>query len=867
MAPFPQIAHYKLTGKLGEGGMGAVYRATDTKLNREVAIKVLPAAFAQDSARMRRFEREALVLASLNHPNIASIYGIEAGALVMELVEGSDLAGPIPVGTAIAYARQIADGLEAAHEKGIVHRDLKPANVKVTADGVVKLLDFGLAKATGENPSVAPNSPTMSLTLSMGMTEAGTILGTAAYMSPEQARGKPVDKRADIWAFGVVLYELLTGRRPFGGDNMTDTLAAVVLKEPDYTVLPRATPPGVRRLLRVCLRKDPRQRLRDIGDARLMLDEAETDAIAPPPSPAARRAWLPWIVASLALAAAGVATIARRSAKPAEPVAVRFSVPWPAGTIASEPSAAQAMPSPDGRYLAFIASANGQTALWIRPMGSTSAHRLDQTDGAHFPFWSPDGQFIAFFADEKLKKIPAAGGPPLTLCDAPRTTSLVAGDGGTWNDDGVIVFALGPESPLLRVPAAGGQATPATSLDASAGETRHSWPQFLPDGRHLLYFAGNKDPSKSAIYVQELGSSQRTLVIRNLHRAAWSPPGYLLYPRDRTLFARRMDPRTFQLTGEPVPVAEEVNANDDNGRSAFAVSGNGTLVYLANTPAADVQPAWYSREGKRLAAVGKAGAYTSMKLSPDERSVALAVRSSGRLETWIMDLTSGALRRASLQEGFTLGPWSPDSERMAINEVQAKGILEFNVASGATTPIGKSGGFNALDWSPDKRFILCNDTNQHQLATLTLDGNPQLQTVNDTPYGRNHFRFSPDGKFVAYTSLESGSAQVFVASFPSFSEKRQISVNGGQWATWRKDGRELFFRTSDGTVMSGEIRTEGKIEAGIPKPLLKYPTNPYTETYWPTGDGKRFLVLETEQTRQAGQITVALNWAAELKRP
>ena len=861
------IAHYRIVSKLGEGGMGAVYRAMDTKLHRDVAIKVLPAAFAEDAARMRRFEREAQVLASLNHPNIAAIYGIEAGALVMELVEGSDLAGPVPLDTAIAYARQIADGLEAAHEKGIVHRDLKPANVKVTADGAVKLLDFGLAKATGENASGGANSPTMSPTLSMGMTEAGTILGTAAYMSPEQARGKPVDKRADIWAFGVVLYELLAGHRPFAGDNMTDTLAAVVLKEPDYSALPQATPPGVRRLLRACLRKDPKQRLRDIGDARLMLDESETDAVAAQPSPAARRARLPWIVAGLGLAAAGLAVIARQPAKPPEPVPVRFPVPWPAGTIGSEPSAAQAIPSPDGRYLAIIASSNGQTALWVRPMGSTSAYRLDQTDGANFPFWSPDGQFIAFFADEKLKKIPSAGGSPLTLCDAPRTTSLIAGDGGTWNDDGVIVFALGPESPLLRVPAAGGPATPATTLDASAGETRHSWPQFLPDGRHLLYFAGNKDPSKSAIYVQELGSSQRTLVTRNLHRAAWSPPGYLLYPRERALFAQRVNPRTFQLTGEPIPVAEEVNSNDDNGRSAFAVSGNGTLVYLANRPAADVQPVWYGRDGKRIAAVGKAGAYASMRPSPDEKSVALAVRSSGRLETWIMDLTSGALRRASTEEGFALGPWSPDSERMAINEVQANGILEFTVASGGTRPLNKGRGFDAVDWAPDNRFILCNDANQHQLVTLTLDGNSQLRTVNDTPYRRNQFRFSPDGKFVAYTSVESGSAQVFVASFPSFSEKRQISVNGGQWATWKKDGREVFFRTSDGTVMSGEIRTEGNIEAGIPKPLFKYPTNPYTETFWPTGDGKRFLVLETEQTGQAGEIMVALNWTAELKRP
>jgi serine/threonine-protein kinase len=427
MTPQSQIAHYRILSKLGEGGMGAVYRATDTKLNRDVAIKVLPDAFAQDAARMQRFEREAQVLASLNHPNIAQIYGIEQGALVMELVEGEDLRGPVATDTAIAYARQIATGLAAAHEKGIIHRDLKPANIKVTPQGTVKLLDFGLAKAT-ESASAASN--TMSPTLSLAMTQAGVILGTAAYMAPEQARGKPVDQRADIWAFGVVLYELLTGAQLFGGgETVTDTLASVMKDAPDFNKLPPDTPSRLRRVIALCLRKDPAQRLCHIGDALLMLDEPEPEA-ATSPAPA-KRAWLPWTIAATALAL--VALVLWMRPGTAEPAAstVRFTIPLEPGLMPVSNAATEWVISPDGRNLAMILAEHTITSLWVRPLNATAAHKLDKTEGAHYPFWSPDGQFIAFFEEGKLKRVSVSGGAVQTLCDVrrapPRPLPLSAG--------------------------------------------------------------------------------------------------------------------------------------------------------------------------------------------------------------------------------------------------------------------------------------------------------------------------------------------------------------------------------------------------------------------------------------------------------
>ena len=850
------IAHYKITAKLGEGGMGAVYRATDTKLNRDVAIKVLPDSFANDPDRLARFEREAQVLASLNHPNIAAIYGVEDRALIMELVEGEDLRGPLPLETALNYARQLAAGLEAAHEKGIVHRDLKPANIKVTPEGVVKILDFGLAKAA-QNSASTGNSPT----LTIGATVAGAILGTAGYMAPEQARGHEVDKRADIWAFGVVVYEMVIGKPLFaGGETVTDILAAVVMREPEWEIVPQR----VRRLVRACLEKDPKRRLRDIGDAWRLVEEPG----APPA--ADRQRWLPWAIAGLSLAiVAGVAGFAVLSPKTPDAVTVRFMLPWPEGTHdASSTVLSPATPSPDGRNLAIVAAgADGHAALWVRPLDSPEARRLDHTEGAAIPFWSPDGQSIGFFADDKLKRIPIAGGLPQTLCDAPRPArQQAAGDGGTWSPAGVIVFATG-EGPLMRVTSAGGLPTPVTTLDTTEGETHHSWPQFLPDGRHLLYFAAGGDFSRSGIYVQELGSRQRTLIRRNPHRGAWSAPGYLLFANDRTLFAQRMDAGRLRLSGEPFPVADGINDDNLSGRSGFDISG-GVLTFRTYAAAGLAQLAWYGRDGKRLGDVGKPGDYVSLRLSPDDRSAALQVGVLPRSDLWIMDLASGGLRRVTNGEqiSFVLGPWSPDGRRVAVNRSLARGILEADAVSGSIRPLGPPPVY-ATDWFPDGSFVLCSDANGERWSLLRPDGSQQIQPLAKAGVRGNFARLSRDGKWIAYQSSESGRVEIVVASFPGFEEKRQVSVEGGQLAVWRKDGKELLYRAPDGMITAVPIRTTGgRIEAGIPQGLFKVRTrNGGPFEYWPASDGQRFLVIEREEPL-AAQIMVAVNWAGELKQ-
>lgn len=858
-----RIAHYRIVSKLGEGGMGTVYRATDTKLNRDVAIKILPDYFAQDGDRLSRFTREAQMLASMNHPNIAAIYGIEAGAIVMELVEGPDLAGPLPLDTALNYARQIVAGLEAAHEKGVIHRDLKPANIKVTPNGVVKLLDFGLAKSSEPSAIQAGGSPT----LTIGMTQAGVILGTAAYMAPEQARGKPVDKRVDIWAFGAVLFEMLTGKQLFAaGDTVTDIIAAVVTREPDWTALPAETPRHIRSLLERCLRKDPKLRLRDIGDARLTMDDPLLPgaSLASPP----RRRGVLWVAAGLGLAvgaAAAIGTAAWLYPIQPNPITAQFRLDLPAGAadFAATLNAPQVVPSPDGRYLAMIATTkDGKTALWVRQMGSPSARRLDKTEEANFPFWSPDSKAIGFFAGNQLKQIALAGASPRTLCEA----SIVgtANDGGTWSNGEGIVFSRGSGSSLLQVAPGGGNAKPITTLDTADGEISHSWPQFLPDGRHLLYVAINRDRAKSAVYVQELGSSHRVLVMRNPSRAVWTPAGYLLFLRQETLLAQRMDLKNFRLSGEPASVAEGV-ASANNGRASFAAGGHGVLVYRAGAFADDARLAWRGRDGKHLGWVGKVNQYVSVRVSPDDKKAALTI-GPFPADVWIMDLASGVLSRMSNdgRASTLVGPWSPDSRLLASNLTESQGIFELNVGSGESRTISPLPLY-AEDWSPDGRFLFCAYRNGEQWSVLPLDGALQPRTIQITSARGTMLRFSPDGKYLAYVSQESGRDQIVVASFPSFNAKRQVSVDGGGYPAWRRDGKELFFQAPDGAVMSLDIRSGERIGAGVPKELFQAQRSSRAFGYWPAGDGQRFLVIEREQNVGQRQMVV-VNWDAELKQ-
>jgi serine/threonine protein kinase len=856
-----QLGAFRIVERVGSGGMGEVYRATDTRLHRDVAIKMLPAEYAHQPQWLARFQREARAISALNHANICTLYDVGPNYLVMELVEGATLAGPVPIDTAIGYARQIAAGLEAAHEKGIIHRDLKPANIKVTGPasgypGTVKILDFGLAKAA-EAPASAASPTTLP-----AVTEKGMILGTAAYMSPEQARGQPVDRRTDIWAFGVILYELLTGKMLFGdGNSASDSLAAVLTREPDFHALPSNTPPRVRRLLQLCLRKDPKLRLQAIGDARILLDEPEP--ASPVPSAPVRR-WIPWSVAAvlaMALLASLGAWLLPKTSAP-DPGAARFLLPLPPGT-SSQPHimSTHAVPSPDGRFLVIVIrdTSSGKPGLWVRPLDSDSARRLDKTEGATLPFWSPDSRYLGFFAEGKLKRVAVAGGSVQTICQAPRET-----DGGTWNQEGVIVFAYyGPGAPLMRVSAAGGVPKPVTALEKD--EMWHSWPQFLPDGRHLLYFAVDKEAANGAIYVQELGSTRRVLVMKNSTRGVWALPGYLLFVREGTLFAQRMDAKTFQLEGEPLAVAQDVAFNDRNGRNAVAVSRNGVLVYRGSTSGRVRQLTWYDRGGRPLGAAGKPGEFLNPSLSPDEKSVAVPVGPSGRIDIWIMDLASGVLTRMTHDSRVSVVAtpvWSPDSQRLAVTQV-TEGIEVVDVASGKVTPLAKA-PLSVWDWSPDGSSILCTDGTR--LSQLLLAGGAGLRTILDTPYGNGSFRFSPDGQYVVYVSNESGQNEIYVASFPAFAAKRKISSSGGSYPVWAKGGKEILYRAADGALTSAEIRTGSNLVAGTPRLLFK-PAGSDLGPFGVTADGKRFLISEPVQKNEGekSDITVVLNWTAGIR--
>ena len=665
LIPGTRLGVYEVTAQIGEGGMGQVYRATDTMLGRQVAIKILPDLFAADSGRLARFEREAKTLAALNHPHIAAIYGFEKSAdthaFVMELVEGEDLSqriarGPIPIDEALPIAKQIAKALEAAHEQGIIHRDLKPANVKVRPDGTVKVLDFGLAKAI-EPPASSRNvsqSPTIT---TPAMTQAGVILGTAAYMSPEQARGKTADKRADVWAFGAIVFEMLTSRRAFPGEDITDTIVSVVSKEPDWRALPAATPLDLHRLLTRCLKKDAKDRWRDIGDAWRLLED---EPLVAPQTKAASR--LPWVAAAvLAVAAAGVSFVHFREAT-SEPQMLQYTLAAPKKT-----TVANFAVSPNGRTLAIVAIGDKGSQLWMRSLNSLQAEPLSGTDGANYPFWSPDSRSIGFFAEGKLQKIAATGGPAQTLCPAP------SGRGGTWNVEGEIVFAPTNRGGLYRVPEAGGLAVQITAPETGT----HRYPAFLPDGRRFLYTRlGAKE---NGIYLGSLDSSttsnsaQRALLDESNGRyvppSAHGGDGTLLFLREGILMAQRVNPQTLEVKGDVAPVAGPVSPGYDTGYNLFSVSSNGVLVYETGSRALSlIQHTWFARSGKQLAAVGRPVQAEGFSLSPDgTRTVISRIgRGPTQADLWIYDLDRGSESRFTFDASDNLSPvWSPDGARVA----------------------------------------------------------------------------------------------------------------------------------------------------------------------------------------------------------
>jgi len=852
-----KLGYYEILAPLGAGGMGEVYRARDTKLDREVAIKVLPAALAQDPERLARFEREAKVLASLNHPNIAQIYGVEDRA-----VEGETLRGPLPLETALGYARQIADALEAAHEKGIIHRDLKPANIMITPDGVVKVLDFGLAAVTSTSGTDPANSPT----LTMGATQAGMILGTAAYMSPEQARGKAVDKRADIWAFGVVLYETVTGRQLFQGEDVSHTLASVIMKEPEL----EPVSPNLRRVLKRCLEKDPKKRLRDIGDVWLLLEQTEP---APPLSRPGSVSWLGWAAAAVVtLALAVLAFVHFRETPPQTPVLRATILPPEHTTLEFQNGLGLPALSPDGKRIVFGAhTSDGNNPLWVRPLDGLAAQPLAGTEGATFPFWSPDSRYIAFFAEGKLKKIDASGGPAIALANAPVAR------GGSWSLDGVIIFSPGNNVGLERVSSAGG---PATVLPAAPGRL----PWFLPDGRHFLYqnaSAGTRNTPYILVGSLDGGPSK---TVGDASSNALYAQGCLLYIRDGTLMTRPFDAKRLVATGEEAPLAEHVQSVLNTGTAGvFSVSSTGLLAYRTGAGSGRSVMTWFDRSGKPGTTVGEPALLGRFQLSPDRKSVAAAVSdSSGSSDIWIYDVSRGIPTRLTTDPARDENPvWSPDGRSIAFRS-NRKGHFDLYRRSANGAGVDELLYADDLEkypssWSPDGKFLLFYAVNSKTKADiLALPVTPETPggplnpaVILQTPFTEGVAQFSPDGKWIAYQSQESGFAEIYVTQFPPPSSgpggKRQISTGGGQLPRWRQDGKEIFYITVGPRLMAAEVAVKGDtVEVGQVRTLF----GPLStlESYDVSADGQRFLITYSPEKTSAEPLTLIQNWAAGLKK-
>jgi serine/threonine-protein kinase len=926
--PGDKLGPYAVTAKLGEGGMGVVFRATDTKLGRDVALKVLPEAFAVDAQRMQRFQREAQVLASLNHPHIAAIYGLEeAGAalqssgppsgqasgaptraLVMELVEGPTLAeriaqGAIPFEEALPIAKQIAEALEYAHERGIIHRDLKPANIKLTADGQVKVLDFGLAKALADD--IASSDVSASPTLSMAATKAGYILGTAAYMSPEQAKGKPVDRRTDVWAFGCVLYEMLMAKHAFPGEDVSETLAAIIRGEPDWNALPRETPTRVHRLLRRCLDKDIKRRLQAIGEARITIEEAiahpETapmgelaeGALSPPlPMPLWRRP-LPWAGLAGALAVGLLLTVwAPWRPAPEPPAAVRVNGELGADVSLARPDlGASATLSADGTLLAFIAqksAGRGQTPqLYVRRLDQLQALPLPGTDGAREPFFSPDGQWIGFFDEGKLKKISVGGGPAVTLCDvqAPR--------GGFWADDDTIIFAVVVGAGLSRVPAAGGAPQPLTTLDQSSGEITHRWPQVLPGGQAVLFTAHNSGSNfdEANLVVQSLDTGQRKIVHRGGYYGRYLPSGHLVYMREGTLFAAPFDLERLEITRQPAPALERVTSNSNTAGAQFTFSRTGTLAYLpGETSAQRVTIQWMDRDGKTQPLRSTPGNYLSPRFSPDGQRLALEIDEGTQQDVWVYEWQRDRMVRLTFDAGEERNPvWTPDGGRITFSSRETVGGLPnlyWKRADGIGDVQRLTQSKNSQQpgaWHPSGKFLVFEERDPQtgpDILILPMEGDEKsgwkpgtpAKFVNDKSAERDP-AFSPDGRWVAYTSNQNGRSDVFVRPFPGPGGKWQISTEGGQHPAWSPNGKELFFRSADRRIMvAGYTAAGDSFTAGTPR-LWSEGTNIVVRgtlrTFDLHPDGKRFAVLKApaaqDDTKQ-DKIVFIFNFFDELRR-
>ncbi|MCG6948328.1 MAG: serine/threonine-protein kinase [Acidobacteria bacterium] len=880
------LEQYRVTAALGEGGMGQVWLAEDTKLGREVALKVLPEEFAKDPERMARFEREAKVLASLNHPNIATLYGlesVESGSeettfLAMELVQGEDLSerikrGPVPIDEAVPIALQIAEALEAAHEQGIVHRDLKPANIKLRPDGTVKVLDFGLAKAWDadtENSNVS-----MSPTLTAHATAAGVIIGTAAYMSPEQAAGIAADRRADIWAFGVVLWEMLTGNKLFEGETVSHVLASVLKDEIDLEALPDDTPSRLRELISRCLRKKPKQRLQAIGDARIVLEEPLGDQervaagsdLATPSTPSRMISRLGWVAAVLGLGAAAFLLWLQIGGKPDR--VYQTSIPPPQDTTfhlaAIGPGAATL--SPDGTRLVFSArDHDGAVRLYLRALDQPEAHVMSGTEGAQFPFWSPDSRWIAFFTqqDGTLKKVDASGGPPITICEAQN------GKGGSWGANGTIVFAPNSGTALQKVSSAGGEAQDITEVDRNRHNS-HRHPRFLPDGIHFLYLARGLNFTESAVMVGSLDGGANRELMRSGVQAEYAA-GHIFFARNQTLMVQPFDADTLELAGEAKPVAEEALTIPAAAFGAYSVSPAGLLSYHAGAIEAEVAPMWHDRTGREIEQLGELAAYNTVALAPDDKSAAFTItpETSGAIDIWIYDLVRDLKTRFTFDEATDYLPiWAPDgqsiafgSDRSGIQKIYRKGVggvQEAEVMVEADSDLTPRG------WSPDGHWLVYEkydeETNSDIWAVPTEgDGEPRRLLAKrgvDVAGG-----ISPDGRWLSYFSDESGRFEVYVTPFPDAGRRWQASTDSGLFPFWCDDGRQLVYQRIDGRLMSVEVELgDDTVRFGVTTELFDIaPPDALGPAFAPSNDGDRILVVPKGETSGPTLLNLIVGW-------
>ena len=879
LAAGSRLGPYEILAPIGAGGMGEVWRARDTRLGREVAIKVLPEALASDPDRLSRFEQEARAASALNHPNIVTIYEVGRTDSVpwisMELVSGSTVrelivAGPVPPRRLVVLAAQIADALAKAHQAGIVHRDLKPENLMVTKDGLVKILDFGLAKLVRGPDSGVTQAETVG-----HPTAAGVVMGTVGYMSPEQASGRPADFRSDQFSFGSVLYEMLTGKRAFARATTAETLAAIIRDEPEpVDAAAPLSPVALRWVVARCLAKDPDDRYLssrdlalDLANLRDHASEVSRERVEVSAAPRRRFRWIAPAAAGLLLLGA-LAIFLRRAPPQAAGPALRFSVPLPPGTVYAPEEVSRGLSvSPDGTRFVIEAYSKGRRRLFVRPLDSEEATELEGSTDATAHFWSPDSRSIAFYAEGKLKKIPAAGGPPVELCDAPF--ALV----GTWNRDGTILFSNFNPPGIFRVSDAGGEAVRVVAPDGAHRQGHLIWPQFLPDGRRFLYIA-NKTTGLAfrELWLGSLDSSERRLVGPLSSRAEYAAPGYLIFVRDGALFAQPFDQGKARLLGEPHLLASNVHYFFGPSHAAFSASQTGVLVYQTSPNPLEV--VWFDRQGRRVGQIGDPVVVKGLRISPDGRKAAAGIqdRRTGSSDVWVTELASGVSTRVHSDPVDEIAPlWSHDGSKLFYrsDRLGPPDIFEITLGvPGSEKPLLVAPGVQQPeDASRDGRFVAYLNQAQSGLFhiwLLPLSGDRKPFPWLGTRFHETSPRFSPDSRWIAFESNESGSPEVYAALTEGAKNKRRISPAGGRLPRWRADGRELYYLAPDGTLMAVPIQPGPGLETGAPLPLFR--ADPQIENYDPAPDGSRFLAIAPVERVRESPIRVIANWTEAMKK-